>query len=148
MIEAASFALALAALAVFLRALRPALPSRRRIGPAVLALARGDFSVPADAEGKGELKMMANAVTQAQLQLSDIVTDIRHSTGDVERAVHKIEGGIGAVRQRTDQAAGQSGDVAEATIAPVSSTTRARDPLVPISIPRIGMTASRETRSG
>lgn len=41
MIIAAFFTLALAAIAVFLRALRPALPSRRRIGPAVLALAAG-----------------------------------------------------------------------------------------------------------
>ncbi|MDO5698639.1 MAG: methyl-accepting chemotaxis protein [Dermatophilus congolensis] len=83
--------------------------------PAVLALADGDFSVPATAEGKGELKMMADAVTEAQHQLSDIVADIRHSSVEVETAVHKIEADINAVRRRTDQAAEGSGEVTAAT---------------------------------
>ncbi len=83
--------------------------------PAVMALADGDFTVPAQVEGKGELKMMADAVTEAQKQLSSIVDDIRHSSGEVARAVHKIESDISAVRRRTDTAAAQSGDVATAT---------------------------------
>lgn len=89
--------------------------SMEGLRPAVLALARGDFSVPATAEGKGELKMMADAVAQAQHQLSDIVVDIRSSSKEIERAVHKVESEMSVVRQQADVAANRSGEVSSAT---------------------------------